>query len=100
MNNDDRVIAMLEQLRQEQSVISRRLDNVDAQLDDLKKITRSIQDSQLIVELEKFPEIQSALDGLKSGEERDDFLDGRVTHLEAKIEEHDTRLFTLEYAAG
>ena len=75
-------------------------EEIKAEVEPIKEQLQVVRDSQLLVEYEKFPEIQAALDGLKSGQERDDFLDSRVTFLEAKAEDADKRLFALECAAG
>jgi len=128
MNNEDKILAMLEQLQQGQTAmqgdiqgintrldgidtrldgidtrldgIDTRLDGIDLRLDELEEAVHVVRDSQLLIEHEQYPRIQAALDGLACSEDRDHLLDERVTFLESKDLEHDKRLLVLERAAG
>jgi len=126
LNNEEKIIAMLEQLQQGQAVLERDLKEIrsDQQVlainlskldrnqavmqsdlnalktgqNNLRETVDNVKLSQQRVELEQFPKIAAALDGWKGNVEKAGEHNERITYLEKKTDIHDTRLFSLEQA--
>ena len=84
MNNEEKILAMLELIQQEQKEMREQLETVRA--------------SQLKVELEQYPRISAALDGFSYNRDKNEQLGERVTDLENKADRHDIRIGALELA--
>ena len=72
---------------------------VDSKLKPIREEMQVIRTSQLKVELEQYPRIGAALDGVVGGIEKNAEQDKRIFVLENKVEHHDNRIIALEYAA-
>lgn len=55
-----------------------------------------VRNSQMKVELEQYPRIAAALDGVVGGIQKGEEQDKRIEYLEKKTDIHDTRLYSLE----
>ena len=82
---------MREEIRAETVPINKRLNDVE-------ESQRVIRDSQLRVELEQFPRISAALDGVAGNNDKNMEQDRRISSLESRSEEHDKMIFALERA--
>jgi len=65
---------------------------------ELKESLQLVRISQLKVELEQYPRIAAALDGVVAGIEKNEAQDDRILTLENKTENHNNRIVALEYA--
>ena len=126
MNNEEKILAILEQLQQGQTTTNSRLDkmdsrfdNVDSRLDkvgsqfdsmqsqfnavqtevnDLRKTADVTRKAVVRIELEMFPKIEAALDGFILASEKNEAQDERFETLETTVKTHDKRIMALEYA--
>lgn len=81
--------ALLEPIQAGQEKLSTRLDRLEESL-------QIVRNSQMKVELEQYPRIAAALDGVVGAAQRDEAQDKRIEYLEKKTDIHDTRLYSLE----
>jgi len=95
--------ARLDGLEQGQADMQGKIDSMQSDIGSLKSDVSSLQDglqqvrtSQLKVELEQYPRINAAIDGVLGNIQKDEELNARVSYLEKKTDIHDTRLYSLE----
>ena len=69
---------------------------MDSKLEPIREEMQSIRNSQLKVELEQYPRITAALDGVVGGIEKDKEQDERIVALERKADNYDTRIYAIE----
>lgn len=79
--------------------INIRLGSLEEKFESFEEEQAIIRHSQLKVELEQFPRIAAALDGVVSGIDKNTEQDRRISILENKVENHDNRIISLEYMA-
>ena len=76
--------------------ITECLDTMQGDISNLQEGLQQVRASQLKVELEQYPRIAAALDGVFGSVQKDEELSGRISYLEKKADIHDTRLYGLE----
>jgi len=72
---------------------------IDSKLEPIKADQAVIRKSQLKVELEQYPRITAALDGVQAGIDKNRAQDSQIYILEDKVENHDDRIIALELTA-
>jgi len=90
---------MREEITAETGPIKADIAELKADNVELKADQAVIRKSQLKVELEQFPKIKAALDGMDVGKDKNFEQDRRLVILEDKVESHDDRIISLELAA-
>lgn len=78
------------------ALMDSKLEPINNRLEALEESQQAIRTSQLRVELEQYPRIASALDGVVGGIEKNKEQDERIVILERKADNHDTRIYALE----
>ena len=83
-------------LEQKQSQLIQGQANLEQKQADLEEMLQLIRASQLKVELEQYPRIAAALEGVTGGVQKDKEQDARIAYLEKKTDLHDARLHFAE----
>ena len=76
--------------------MGKRLGKVEASQKDMQESLDNIRKSQLRVEVEQFPRIKAALDGVHGATEKNIEQDGRIFTLEEQVEQHDLEITALK----
>ena len=86
----------LKEVRAYQFSMGKRLEKVEVSQKDMQESIANIRKSQLKVELEQFPRIAIALDGVHGATEKNIEQDGRIFDLEEQVEQHDIEITALK----
>ena len=86
------------ELKENVSGLDAKVTNLETKVDGLEKDLQQVRDSQLRVELEQYPRIAAALEGVVSMIEKNKAQDERITVLERKTDNHGDRILAIEYA--
>ena len=110
MNNEEKILEILQQLQQGQTAMQGDIAGLKSDVSGLKEgqavmqgdiaklqdDVERVRASQLKVELEQYPRISAALDGVLAGIQKNEAQDERIAYVEKKVDFHDTRLYSLE----
>ena len=89
-----------EDLQAIQALLEAERDNtrrmIQEETNPLAEGLQQVRASQLKVELEQYPRIAAALDGVLAGIEKNQSQDERIAYLERKTDNHDARIYNME----
>ena len=91
--------ALLEPINKRLESLETSVSGIETDIAGLKTRQESVDEKLLRIELEQFPRINAALDGVASSLERIERQGNRISALEDKTEDHDQRIFILEQVA-
>ena len=98
MNNEDKILAVLERLQGDMSSLKDDVLSLKSDVFLLKESQEVIRDSQLKVEHEELPKVQAALDAYAGVLNKRMEHEKRIAALERTVDDHGVRIFKLEEA--
>ena len=98
MNNEEKILAMLEQLQQGQTRTDARFDKVDSHFDKVDSRLNDIEQRVTSLELTQENVTNKSLNLISEGIETIIGKLNRIDKLEDNVENHDTRIWALEQA--
>ena len=91
--------AIRELMREENAPIKADIAGLKANVTELEEGMQTVKTALVRIEIEQFPRITAALDGIVGGIEKNVEQDRRISFLENKVENYGNRIKTLEYIA-